>query len=200
MVHISVFRVLALGGVLLSQLILSACSPGIPIIGFCTNIGCIDVLDIKLEGTIPDRYTIEIISRDGRSAVVTCSRSSSHQNDHEIPSPFLGRTHLVPGIGEGATAVRTPELIYSLCTSDGVSFTGFTPDNLGVVVSWYDTGINVSARPKYRESRPNGPGCDPVCRTGEIVIHLPVIPTTTYPPPIETTKYPIYPFPVDPYP
>jgi hypothetical protein len=46
----------------------------------------------------------------------------------------------------------------------------FTPERLRIHVIAEDGGGRWLAEPVYVETRPNGPGCPPVCRVGRVVV------------------------------
>lgn len=47
---------------------------------------------------------------------------------------------------------------------------------------------HIVVEPAYQESRPNGPGCDPICRGASVDVSVPVTPNTAAPTPRDGNK------------
>jgi len=123
---------------------LAACDSGDG--GACTLIGC---------GT--DGLRIELVGEDGAAApagryrVSAASAFAAKQCDFVLPSAGDD-----PECRTGASTVswpgHAPETVTLFVTRDGSpAYTG-------------------EHTPTYSQTRPNGPGCDPVCRDGLITI------------------------------
>jgi hypothetical protein len=51
-------------------------------------------------------------------------------------------------------------------------FEDYHPTDVTIRVSWATASITASARPEYHEWRPNGPDCDPECRSAYVLVDL----------------------------
>jgi hypothetical protein len=123
----------------------------------CTLIGCGMGLEVEFQGakSSPGIYQIEVVS-DGAPA--TC----------QLTIPFTCGTPPTC-----SPAVPDWRLIWSGCalgpehqTIDGLAFSSGGPTSIDVIVRHDDQVIGGgSATPTYSTSRPNGPDCEPVCRS-----------------------------------
>lgn len=122
----------------------------------CTLIGCASSLELDFTGATgrPGRYQIEVVA-DG--APSTC----------QITLPWTCATQ--PACSEAELPWR---LTVSACelgadreTIDGIVFSIKVPASLEFVIRRDDAIVGGgSVQPVYKESRPNGPDCEPVCR------------------------------------
>jgi hypothetical protein len=60
------------------------------------------------------------------------------------------------------------------CSDARVFFENALPTVATVVITSAAGEVRQEARPTYTTSRPNGRGCDPVCRNGVAVVNVPV--------------------------
>ena len=118
-------------------------------------IGCADSLEVKFTGATakPGRYQIEVVA-DG--APSTCQTNLPQACGAPVFC-FGGEAkwRLVMGCapGQGQQSI------------DGFTFDTSAPASLDFIVRRDDVVVGGgSAQPVYKESRPNGPECDPVCR------------------------------------
>jgi hypothetical protein len=122
----------------------------------CTLIGCADSLQVLFNGAIaePGRYQIEVVA-DGTPS--SC----------EITVPYSCGTEPICSAGPSTwrlnlrgCAPGQPQQ-----SVDGFTFFQNPPASLDFVVRRNDAVVGGgSAQPVYKESRPNGPDCDPACR------------------------------------
>ncbi len=62
------------------------------------------------------------------------------------------------------------------CPAGRVSLQDFTPRQLSVSVHWSEGETAQDFQPAYVESQPNGPACEPTCRTARLELRIPAIP------------------------
>jgi len=121
----------------------------------CTLIGCADSLRVWLTGATakPGRYQIEVVA-DGVPS--TCQIALPHTCGTQPAcsgAPANWRLTISP------CGPNQPQSI------DGFVFYRDVPVSFDFVVRRDDAVVGGgSAQPVYRESRPNGADCDPVCR------------------------------------
>jgi hypothetical protein len=79
----------------------------------------------------------------------------------------------VEAFAPGFSAVYTQECDNpASCTR--IFLPEFTPDLVNIrIIAGGDTTFIEAARPEYTESRPNGPKCPPLCRTGHVTVVVP---------------------------
>lgn len=138
---------------IVSAILLAGCSVlgATPTPKFCTEIGCISVLTVNLNGNVPNEYTVQVLANTGEALVVFCR--NGQYVDQGTPQP----TDVLPE-----------------CGPTSVTLTGFAPDEVTVTVIWGANGaISGVFRPAYTVTEPNGPGCPPMCRTGAVSITIP---------------------------
>jgi hypothetical protein len=58
------------------------------------------------------------------------------------------------------------------CVGGAVHFAGYSPAEVSITVEWEDGTATATAEPTYQVFRPNGPDCEPVCRTATITVQL----------------------------
>ncbi|MBN1315006.1 MAG: hypothetical protein JXA42_06045 [Anaerolineales bacterium] len=125
-------------------------STAIPqIVVTCTLLDCYDTLSINLAGTIPSDYTLTATAPDGSSVQVHC----------------------IDGIAQRGNEKRSkndPD-----CFPWGVILLDFAPDEITVTLKWDDNEVSQLFEPEYELHRPNGPNCEPECRTGCAVLDVP---------------------------
>ncbi|HYD53733.1 MAG TPA: hypothetical protein VEA99_13945 [Gemmatimonadaceae bacterium] len=59
------------------------------------------------------------------------------------------------------------------CATDGAFFEAFFPERVWLRVTADGRTATYERRPEYRRERPNGAGCDPVCRNAEVTVPSP---------------------------
>lgn len=119
----------------------------------CTLIGCSSSLEIALVGDyLPTDFTVRITSPDAGSISVHCIDGSADFDP--------------------ADASRWSPA----CPAGGLSLRDFTPVELSTTVSWSEGEVTQDFRPLYSESRPNGPGCEPICRSARLQVLIPSVP------------------------
>jgi len=121
----------------------------------CTAIGCGYSLEIRFTGGTakPGRYQIEVVA-DGMPS--SCEITLPHDCNALLICFGASTWHLtVSGCGTGSE----PQSV------DGFFFYAAGPASLVFVVRRDDVVVGGgSAQPTYKESQPNGPECEPVCR------------------------------------
>ena len=109
----------------------------------CTLAGCEDGLTVRLQGSVPDAYTIEAISRStGDTLTKFCPP---------------------PDADSGVDCTRDM----------GWFFRFFTPEEVTIRVSWDGGEVIQTFQPDYGIYRPNGPACPPECKQGSVAVQLP---------------------------
>ena len=78
----------------------------------------------------------------------------------------------VEALAEGETTPRTFDCTGSGCSA-GARFLNFSPAHVVVTVTTDAGSQQFDLRPQYQTSRPNGPRCEPVCRSAQITVTLP---------------------------
>jgi len=88
-------------------------------------------------------------------------------------SPAPATPFRIEAFAPGFSAVYTQDCANPAdCTR--IFLPEFTPDVVNVrLIAGGDTTFVEGAQPQYTESRPNGPDCPPICRTGHITISAP---------------------------
>lgn len=130
----------------------------------CTLIGCGPSLEVRLLGEhVPTDFTATLKSSSGEFVKVRCT--------------------------EGNAAVEPPEAMRwsPACPAGGVTFQDFTPGKLSVSVQWAEGETSQDFEPGYAVSQPNGPACEPVCRTARIEVYIPDLPAFG-----DTSTWPVY--------
>jgi hypothetical protein len=61
----------------------------------------------------------------------------------------------------------------SVCLDEGVTFYGFVPDEVEIVVNLGNATISQVFNPEYTLWYPNGPECEPELRLGTVTIEIP---------------------------
>ena len=131
----------------------------------CTLIGCGTSLTVHFTGATatPGRYQIEVVA-DGVSS--SCQFTLPEECTAQpicmptAPGWILGKSQCSPGAERRSL--------------DGFTFLTGAPARLEVVVRRDDTVVSSSTAepPMYKESRPNGPDCEPVCRQAEMSVDI----------------------------
>lgn len=134
--------------VLLTAVVLTGCGRlfGVPDAPqACTLIGCTDFLAVSLSEPVPDDFTIELTPESGETLFVRCS---------------------------GGQRVETDSSPGAECFADGAHFP-VTPEHAHIEISWTTGFFETDVTPAYSVSQPNGPGCEPICRQGTVILDLP---------------------------
>jgi hypothetical protein len=119
----------------------------------CTLIGCGPSLDVGLVGEhVPTDFTLTVNSGTGDFVKVRCTEGNA-----EFEPPEASRW--------------APS-----CPAGGVTFQDFAPEELSVTVMWSDGEVSQEFAPVYGQSQPNGPACDPGCRSARIDVYIPDLP------------------------
>lgn len=133
----------------------------------CTEIGCLDGLQIALKKETPwpaGAYTFDF-TVDG--APVRCSGALPLGPCDAGPSLTCDVAERVV-IGESGCALPAAEQGFSDVRVPGA------PAEVAVTITHEGAPLHQSTlKPTYVESRPNGPGCDPVCRSATAELALP---------------------------
>ena len=148
-------RSILISALLLAALGLAGCTLGQTPPGdrMCTLIGCGPSLEIVLVGDyVPTDFSMNLASPSGSLVNVRCT--------------------------EGTARFDPPEAARwsPACPAGGVSLQDFTPEQLSVSLEWSEGEVTQDFNPVYFESRPNGPACEPVCRTARVELRVPAVP------------------------
>ena len=166
-------------GAMLAGVAVPACSGGGSTPKVCTEIGCADIFTAtvqRADGSIPDgAHRIEILA-DGTTlrCAFTLPLATLPSGGTAQPTCDAGLTvTVVPAqvciqtqgdSSTSATCNPIPGKFVEIVTLSGPP---------GQVHGWQyvdDVAIlDVAVAPQYQESRPNGPGCPPVCRQASAV-------------------------------
>jgi hypothetical protein len=111
--------------------------------------GCGFTLQIELLGSIPPDFVLRVVTLNGESISVHCRQ---------------GAVVYDGGTTTGASFV---------CGANQVAILNFSPEELTITVE--SQGVNASQEfhPDYNEFRPNGPDCEPVCRSAKVEFRVP---------------------------
>lgn len=135
--------------------ILAGCTLGqrAPAGEVCTLIGCGPSLEVRLAGEhVPTDFTVTVLSSSGDFVKVRCTEGSA-----EFEPPEASRW--MPS-----------------CPAGGVTFQDFAPAEATVTVLWSEGDVSEEFAPAYSQSQPNGPACEPVCRSASIDVYIPDLP------------------------
>ena len=138
----------------MASILLTACTLGQlpPGQQACTLIACGSSLEIALVGDhVPTVFSMQISSPSGELINVHCADGNARFDPAEA-------------------ARWSPA-----CPSGGVSLTDFAPQQLSVTVDWSDGQARQEFQPSYVASQPNGPACEPTCRSARIEVRIPKI-------------------------
>lgn len=155
----------------------------------CTQIGCIDGLFVELKSPnaawAAGSYTLDLkLGEQVHACPFVLPR--------DLPQPgHVGQVECTPATGAAGEPVQAMINQEAVCTEqvteNAVSSTCEpVPDRYAIQLSIPGTpssvtldlkrdGVSLIARtyePKYEESRPNGPQCEPLCRQGRIEENL----------------------------
>lgn len=133
----------------------------------CTQIGCIDGLQVQVEKATPwppGAYTFVVTLDD---TTITCTGALPLRPCEEAPS----LTCDVPDriiIGESGCALPPEQH-------------GFADIHVPSAVERFALAIThdgqplggIDVKPTYVTSQPNGPGCEPICRSASVRVELP---------------------------
>jgi len=114
----------------------------------CTAVGCGPTLQIEFSGTAPADFVLTVTYSSGEKASVHCINGTTLYDNQ-------------------AVSVKS-----AVCVQNGVSFLNFTPQPATITIQWTGGEISQSLQPDYKTFRPNGPQCEPECRTAQIVFDL----------------------------
>jgi hypothetical protein len=122
----------------------------------CTLIGCGFSLEVAFTGATakPGRYRIDVVA-DGEASTceVTLPRTCESQ-------PTCASASLPWRLALSGCSIGDPQTI------DGIVFPANAPLTVDLLVHRDDRIVGqTSVLPEYKNSRPNGPQCDPDCRT-----------------------------------
>lgn len=119
----------------------------------CTLIGCGPSLEIALVGDyVPTQFELTLFSPQGETVHVLCTDGNATFDPPEA-------------------ARWSPS-----CPAGGVALQDFTPDQLSVTARWSGGEVTQDFQPTYIEAQPNGPACEPTCRTVRLELRIPSIP------------------------
>lgn len=126
-------------------LLLAACAPSAPEEPqACTLMGCIDTLEIRVINP-PDLPYWVTVRADGQEFLIAC------EEETEASEATMGTD----------------------CENGVFTLFEFSPEMVSVEIGWAAGGIIIDATPEYETFRPNGPGCEPECRSGVVTVELP---------------------------
>jgi len=114
----------------------------------CTEIGCSNNLNLQLKGNVPKEYDIEVTAPDGATF----------------------QAHCVDG---QASVEQSGEQLITCTESRSIAFENFAPEEVLVTLTWEGGNLIQSFKPAYNTFRPNGPSCEPECKTGLVELYIP---------------------------
>ena len=115
----------------------------------CTAIGCGFTLRIEIRGNMPSDFVLTASDSTGESANVHCMNGTTINDSQAAP---------------GKTAI---------CEQSGVSFLDFAPQQGTITLKWEGGEVAQSFQANYKTFRPNGPQCEPECRTATVIFLMP---------------------------
>ena len=133
----------------------------------CTQIGCLDgllVRVVKPSPWVPGRYTFEV---DVDGVQVRCSGALPLQPCESGPSlACTGDGKVI--ISESGCALPPESHGFGDLQISG------EPQAVGITIKLDDNVLHTTTlQPSYVTSQPNGPGCEPTCRSGSADLALP---------------------------
>ena len=139
----------------LQSVLLGACTLGrsAPAGRACTLIGCGAWFEVALVGDhVPTDFSLSLDSPEGNLVNVHCT--------------------------EGTAEFEPPEASQwsPTCPPGAVAFMDFTPAQVTVTVEWAEGRVTQEFRPQYADSWPNGPQCEPACRSARVEVIIPKYP------------------------
>jgi hypothetical protein len=144
---------------ILSAVVFTGCTSKV-----CTLIGCGTSLEVHFTGATdkPGRYQIEVVADGAISSCQFTLPQECHAQPTCTPAGpgwLLNKASCAPGEERR--------------TIDGFTFHTGAPTRVEVVVRRDDTVVGTtSTEPVYKESRPNGPDCSPVCHQGDMTVSI----------------------------
>jgi hypothetical protein len=128
----------------------------------CTKKGCMSTLTLetKLSAPKPGKYDVEVVAGDHKGH---CEITFPYPKC-DTPATRCEGTLPIMANEEGCDLPPAQQVLPKLVI-------GETPKSAAVKVTFAKkTIIEKKIDPTYREQRPNGPNCDPVCQTGEATV------------------------------
>lgn len=110
----------------------------------CTLMACVDTLEVRVINPPALPYWVTVRA-DGQEFLIAC------EEETEASEATLGKD----------------------CENGVFTLFEFSPEMASVEIGWAAGGIIIDAIPDYETFRPNGPGCDPECRSGVVSVELP---------------------------
>jgi len=167
----------------LGALLLAACEGG-PFGRACTEIGCVDGVDLTLlaPGNTwpPGRYHFQIGFAGTRHDCLATLPEDLPQSPNELKA--LRCEPVLEGSFRAKVTCReqrTADAVSESCTPVAgqwllhVSAQGI-PESLQLRIERDDRVLlERTQKLDYEQSRPNGPGCEPLCRQSDVVVTLP---------------------------
>jgi len=132
----------------LTILLCSACTGSVPPEqpGMCTLMGCIDSLTIRMAGSVPAEFQVQLEFED-RIQTIECGMESR--------------------LGDSASPDD------SSCMQSVVVFWNAAPEEARIRISGDGIVYEETIHPGYNLNQPNGPDCLPICRSGEATVRIP---------------------------
>ncbi len=110
----------------------------------CTLMACVDTLEIRVINPPALPYWVTVRA-DGQEFLIAC------EEETEASEAPLGMD----------------------CENGVFTLFEFSPEQVSVEIGWAAGGVTFEVAPDYENFRPNGPGCDPECRSGVATVELP---------------------------
>jgi hypothetical protein len=123
----------------------------------CTLIGCASSFEAAFTGSTgkPGRYRVDVVT-DGVPSTCEVTLPWTCDTQPTCSASNVPWKMTMSGCALGADGQRL----------DGIAFREHLPVSLEMMVRRDDVAVGEgSVNPQYAESRPNGPDCDPVCRS-----------------------------------
>ena len=130
--------------------ILTACrGDKVLLVKVCPQLACGVTLTVQLKGTVPNEYRLDAVTPDG------IELSAHWKNGYGVyPEGYFSQKRRAEVFGSH------------------VNYYDFTPEEVKLNLSWEGGQVGGTVQPVYRIVFPNGEGCPPECRFGEVVLDL----------------------------
>ncbi|MCJ7435221.1 MAG: hypothetical protein MUO77_17205 [Anaerolineales bacterium] len=142
------FSLILVSLIIFGCLALSATQPAPTIDQTCTAAGCGFSLQVELVGEMPSDFVLTAAASTGETVSVHCLNGMTLYDVQTMT-------------GKSPT-----------CSQTGVSFLNFAPEQVMITVRWGDLEVSQSFQPAYQVFFPNGPTCEPECRSARVDFDL----------------------------
>jgi hypothetical protein len=126
---------------------------------------CEDRIIVRFGGTAPERYTVEVAETGGETITFGCN--NGEMVDGSYRSSLYGEDIMQPAI-RWMTACKADRFE----DASGFYIGSFTPAEVMITIRWDGKSFSQKVSPDYQVVQPNGPGCEPICKSAEILVTL----------------------------